>query len=189
MLISVVNFLIFLFAKVAMSAPTSVVAAETCLRHMEHKQMYPILIKPQITGYFRYVSDILIIYDQKKTNTKQTLDEFDELQHFIKLTIEKELHNSINFLDLTIHHEDKNVKFSIYRKPTQTDIIIHNSSCYTYEQKLSSIMYLLIRIHTHPVTKEARETQLNTMRNIVHNKQYKIIEIKKTWPTKTKYVQ
>jgi hypothetical protein len=33
---------------------------------MEHKQIYPILIKQQILAYFTYVDDILMIYNQNK---------------------------------------------------------------------------------------------------------------------------
>jgi hypothetical protein len=39
---------------------------------MEHKQIYPILIKHQIIGCFRYVDDILLIYDQRETNVEET---------------------------------------------------------------------------------------------------------------------
>jgi hypothetical protein len=93
----------------AMGAPTSAITSEAYIQNMEHKQIFPILIKHKITGYFRYVDDILIIYDQAKTNTDQTLGDFNE-QPTIKFTIEKESHNSINFLDLTIHRNKKQIR-------------------------------------------------------------------------------
>jgi hypothetical protein len=74
---------------------------------MEHTQMYPILRKQEIVAYYRYVDDILIIYDQRKTNIDDTLQEFNKLQPTINLTIEKEQHESINFFDLTIHRKRK----------------------------------------------------------------------------------
>jgi hypothetical protein len=46
----------------AMGALTSVIIAETYMQHMEHTQMYPILIKQQIVGYFQYVDDISIFF-------------------------------------------------------------------------------------------------------------------------------
>jgi hypothetical protein len=64
-----------------------------------------------------------IIYDRNKINMEQTLSEFNRLQPSIKYTIEKELHKEINFLGLTIHRKDKKLRFSIYGKPTQIDII------------------------------------------------------------------
>jgi hypothetical protein len=57
---------------------------------MEHKYMYPILRTGEIVAYYRYVDDILIIYDQHKTNIEQTLEEFNNIQPAIKFTTEKE---------------------------------------------------------------------------------------------------
>jgi hypothetical protein len=55
-----------------MGAPTSAILAEIYIQYLEHKQLYPILIKQKIIGYFRYVDDILIIYNGKRTHkTKQ----------------------------------------------------------------------------------------------------------------------
>jgi hypothetical protein len=39
----------------AMGAPTSAILADI---HIEHKQLYPILLKQKNIGYFRYVDDI-----------------------------------------------------------------------------------------------------------------------------------
>jgi hypothetical protein len=165
--------------RVAMGAPTSAVLPETYIRHMEHTQIYPILVKQQIIGYFRYVDDILLIYDQNKTNIEQILNEFNKLQPTIKFTIEKELHESVNFLDLTIHREEKKLLFSINRKPIQTVIIIPSDSCYPYEHKFSSINNLLNRAHSCPITKEAKEIELNTIRSILLNNRYNINESNK----------
>jgi hypothetical protein len=49
-----------------MGAPTSDILAEVYIQYMERKQPYPILVKQQIISYFRYVIDILIIYNQNK---------------------------------------------------------------------------------------------------------------------------
>jgi hypothetical protein len=51
--------------------------------------MYPILIKYQIIGYFRYVDSILLIYDKRKTNIDETLAEFNEQQPTIKFAIKE----------------------------------------------------------------------------------------------------
>jgi hypothetical protein len=129
--------------ELAMGAPTSSILAEIYIQNMEHTKTHPILIKQQIIAYFRYVDDILIIYDQKKTDIKYTLDKFNKLQSTIRFTIEKEKQKSINYLDIEIYQNDKNMQFSIYRKPTKTDIIIPESSCHPYEHKVSGIKYLV----------------------------------------------
>jgi hypothetical protein len=81
------------------------------------------------------------------TKTKQTLKELMNIQPSIKFTIEKEKHKEINYLDIKIHCKEKRLEFSIYRTPTQTDIIIPNSSCHPHEHKLSGIKYQLNRLH------------------------------------------
>jgi hypothetical protein len=98
-----------------------------------------------------------------------TLIEFNKLQSNINFTIEKEQYESINFLDLTIHHENKNLQFSIYQKPTQIDIIIPNSSCHPYKHKLSGTKYLLNQLHTYPITEKAKDIEENTIKNILYN--------------------
>jgi hypothetical protein len=74
-------------------------------------------IAVQIIGCFRYVDDILLIYDERETNIGKTLDEFNEEQPTIKFTIEKESHNSIHFLDLSVHRGEREIEFAICRKP------------------------------------------------------------------------
>jgi hypothetical protein len=60
-----------------LGAPISAILAETYIQQIENKQIYPILIKPQIIAYFRYVDSIFIIYD-KKTNIDEALTEFNK---------------------------------------------------------------------------------------------------------------
>jgi hypothetical protein len=45
--------------------------------------------------------------------------------------MEKEVNNKINFLDLFIEETHNNLQIGIYRKPTATDLVIHNGSCHT----------------------------------------------------------
>jgi hypothetical protein len=137
-----------------MGAPTSAILAETFIQHMEHKHRYPILKTQEIISYYTYVDDILMT----KTNNEQTT-EFNNIQPSIKFTTEKEQHKEINCLDITIHCKDKRLEFSICRKPTQTDIIISNSSCHPHEHKVSGIKYLLNQLNTHPITKKSKQTQ------------------------------
>jgi hypothetical protein len=129
----------------ALGAPISAILAKVFIQYMEHKYIYPVLRTREIMAYYRYMYDILIIYDQRKTNIQQILEEFNNMQPTIKFTIEKEQKEKINYLDITIHRKNGRLEFSIYRKPTQTDIIIPNSSCHPNEHKLSGINFLLNR--------------------------------------------
>jgi uncharacterized lipoprotein NlpE involved in copper resistance len=63
---------------------------------MEHEQIYPVLTEQQIIAYFRYVDDILIIYDQKKINIEHTLNKFNKLQPSIN-SLQK-----MNYMNLSV---------------------------------------------------------------------------------------
>jgi len=45
-----------------MGAPTSSVFSEIYLQYIQNTEIYNLLLKYHIIGYFRYVDDILIIY-------------------------------------------------------------------------------------------------------------------------------
>ena len=52
----------------AMGAPTSGIIAESFLQHLESTHINNLLSKHKIAAYFRYVDDILLIYDSLHTN-------------------------------------------------------------------------------------------------------------------------
>jgi hypothetical protein len=137
----------------AMGAPTSAILAEIYIQNLEHTQIYGFLIKQHIIAYFRYLDDILIVYDSKKTNIDDTINDFNKMQPKIKFTVEKENKKSINFLDIGIHRGKDNLQFSIYRKKTATDIIIPSDSCHPQEHKIAGIKYLLNRVLIIPSLK------------------------------------
>jgi hypothetical protein len=125
-----------------------------------------------MTGYLRYVNGILIIYYQKKTNVDETGAKSKNKKSNIKFTIEKEHHNSINFLNLTMQCKRTKLEFMVCRKPTQRDVIILNGSCLPHEHKIASTNYLMNRVHKYPITKEAREKELSIIQDILHNNEY-----------------
>jgi len=100
----------------AMGAPTSSLLSEIVLQHMEHNAIYNILTLNNILGYFRYVDDILIVYNKSHTNIHKVHKEFNNINNDIQFTIEEEINNSINFLDITIKKTDTTISTDIYRK-------------------------------------------------------------------------
>jgi hypothetical protein len=94
--------------------------------------------------------------------------------------MEKELHDSIKFLDLTLHREKEKLLYIFNKQKANIDIIIiPNDSCHPYEHKFPSSNYLLNTGHNYPITKEAKETELNTIKCTVLNNQYNINHINK----------
>jgi hypothetical protein len=112
----------------AKGAPTSGLIAEYFLLNFEHIHLTTLADKHRIIKYFRYVDDILLIYDSDHTDTQKVLDDFNTVHPKLKFTAETESDNKINYLDITIHKTPIGWKTSIYRKPTFTDMIIPFSS-------------------------------------------------------------
>jgi hypothetical protein len=57
----------------AMGAPTSAILAEVFIQYFEHTTVIDILKKFQIIDYYRYIDDILIIYNAYLTNIDNIL--------------------------------------------------------------------------------------------------------------------
>jgi hypothetical protein len=54
----------------------------------------------------------------------------------------------------------RNLQFGIYRKPTATDIMIHNKSCHPSEHKWSGITYLINQLRTYPIENKSEEQNI-----------------------------
>jgi len=61
----------------AMGAPSSGPIAEFFLQNLEDTHLTHLRNKHNITAYFRYVDDILIIYDFRHTDIKNILEDFN----------------------------------------------------------------------------------------------------------------
>ena len=156
----------------AMGAPTSAILSEVFLQNLEHMLITDILKKHHIIDYYRYVDDILIVYNTQKTNIIDTLNEFNTIHHKIKFKMEQQSQNKLNYLDLTIMTNNNELKFAIYRKPTSTDLIIHNTSCHPYEHKKAAINYLRNRINTYKLTNEGKIKEEGIINRILVNNEY-----------------
>jgi len=55
----------------AMGAPSSSILSEIYLQFMENTKIFEILRNSKIEGYYKYVEDILIIYNENCTNIEE----------------------------------------------------------------------------------------------------------------------
>jgi hypothetical protein len=117
----------------AMGTPTSAILSESFLQYLEHNHIIHILQKHNIIGYYRYADNILIIYNIQITQIQNTLNEFYSTHNVLKFTMETEKERKLNFLDITLKNKGKKTEFNNYRKPTNTDHLIHQNSCHPYE--------------------------------------------------------
>jgi hypothetical protein len=100
-----------------------------------------------------------------------TLQEFNLLHPNIQYTIEKQINNTLNFLDITIKNVHNKLTFDIYRKPTTTDII-HKNSCHPAKHKNTAILHLINRMNTYPITKNNKQLELQRINTILQNNNY-----------------
>jgi hypothetical protein len=155
-----------------MGAPTSSIFSEFYLQYQENYRIYDLLRNHNIAGYFLYVDNILIIYNEITMNIEDLLHCFNNLTPKLKFTLEKEVESKINFLNLTIHREHNNFSTDIYRKPTFTDTIIPSDSCHPEEHKLAAVRYLYNRMDAYHIPPNRRRKEENLIQQILHNNGY-----------------
>ena len=105
--------------------------------------------KHKIINYFRYVEDILIIFDPNHSIIQAILADFNTLHPKLQFTAETEKDNAINYLDVNIHRTPSGWKTAVYRKPTFTDTIIPYTSNHPPQHKYAAIRFLYNGLHTH----------------------------------------
>jgi hypothetical protein len=151
----------------AMGAPSSGLISEIFLQHMEQTHMTHVADKHKIIEYFRYVDDILLIYDSNHTDIQEILTDFNTIHPNLKFTAETESDNRINYLDITIHRTPTDWKISIYRKPTFTDTIIPYTSNHPTQHKFAAIRFLYNRLNTYDLPTEEYKQEEQIIHNIL----------------------
>jgi hypothetical protein len=73
--------------------------------------------------------------------------------------MEMEMDKQLNFLDISTYRTQRDLQFGIYRKPTVTDIMIHNKSCHPREHMWSGIEYLINHLQKYPIAGKQDEQQ------------------------------
>jgi len=158
--------------ELAMVAPTFSVLSEIYLQFIEHTRIYTVLLQNNILGYFQYVNDIPIVYNDPTTDIDKALDSFSNATPTVKFTMEKEIDNTINFLDVTVQKRTESFSFNIYRKPTMTDTIIPSDSCHPPEHKYAAIQDMINRMNTYHLNKSNKQLGCNIIKQIIYNHNY-----------------
>ena len=119
------------------------------------------------------MDDILCLYNGTDRQLNSLLNTLNSIEPSIKFTIETEVDKSINFLDLTIEHINKNnFNFQIYRKPTYTDTIIPSTSNHPFSTKMAAFHSMLHRLISIPLDTQNFKYELNIITKIAENNGY-----------------
>ena len=157
-----------------MGAPSSSILSEIYLQYLEKTKALSIMTKPGIEGYFRYVDDILLIYNKHIIDINEILTLFNSVSPSLKFSLEVETNNSLNYLDLTLIKNPNAISYDIYRKPTATDTIITRDYCHPIEKKMAAIGYFANRINTYELSNDSKQTEIDTIKHNLRNNSYDV---------------
>jgi hypothetical protein len=157
-----------------MGAPSFGLIAEIFLQHTEHLHMACLSKKHRIVNCFRYVDNILLIFDPNHSSIQAILNDFNALHQNLQFTAEVEENNTINYLDLTIHKTPTSWKTTIYRKPTFTDTIIPYTSNHPTQHKYAAVKFLYSRLNTYNLQTDEYQQGEDTIHSILYNNSFPI---------------
>ncbi len=121
--------------------------AEFALHMIEEKFTEPKL-------FIRYVDDCLALFENED-QAEQFLAHLNTQNRDIQFTIEKEQNNAIDFLDMTIYHQQNIIHTKWHIKPTNTFLYTHFSSASPSSYKKNAIRALYTR--SQKLSSEAHE--------------------------------
>ena len=147
------------------------------MQYIEDQFIEQIKQQFNITLYGRYVDDIIIVYNNKEDISKNILDKFNQIHPKLKFTLETEINNTINYLDITIKRNNHNLQFSIFRKSTTSKLSINNNSCHPEQHKIANFRFLLHRLNTIPMSKKNYRIELNNILDIAEHNNYPMYKI------------
>ena len=166
----------------AMGAPLSSTLAQIYLCNFEETHIMNVK-NPYfkfIHKYFRYVDDTFLIFSGTDRLIKALVKYVNSLSPHIKFTFEKMQNNTLNFLDLSIKlQRDGHLKFSIYRKPMTTDLLIPYSSNQPRDHKHAALHSLAFRAFNIPLSKKDLFQELNVIRYLACKNNFPAFEVNK----------
>lgn len=152
----------------AMGSPLSSILSEIYLNDMENTYILSEHNKyaNKILFYKRYVDDTFVIFNGNSRQLNLMKNIFNKINNNLQFTLETEIDNKLNFLDLTIEKIDGKLAFNIYRKPTATNHTIHQTSYHPMNHKLAAYNTMIHRMLSIPLSPDCYNSELNTIKYI-----------------------
>jgi hypothetical protein len=130
------------------------------------------LKKLGVKHWFRFVDDTFVVV--KSIEQADTILKFLNEQHkTIKFTMEKEIGNKINFLDITIKRKpDLTLETLTYRKPTFTGVMLNWNSLTSIKYKTGLIRCLLDRSYKICSSEKQKQIEMAQLRILLLKNNY-----------------
>jgi hypothetical protein len=128
--------------EVAMGSPLSPVIAKFFMEDFEKKAIEQATHKP--VCWFRYVDDTFVIWPHGQEKLTEFLNHLNGLHNKVQFTMEKEEDGHLPFLDNDIYRKpDGSLGHKAYRKPTHTNLYLHQNSHHHPANKQSVLASLI----------------------------------------------
>ena len=128
----------------AMGSPLSPVMACLFMEMLEKDDFQRIIGRGCI--WLRYVDDVLAVVPVN-ANVENKLRLLNNVNSNIQFTVEQEVDNKLPFLDTLIIRGVNDVKFKVYRKPTNRDDFIHYFSAHDERVKTGVVIGFFLRAY------------------------------------------
>ncbi|KAK5644828.1 hypothetical protein RI129_006128 [Pyrocoelia pectoralis] len=129
-------------------------------------------INDKIIFYKRYVDDILVVFDGTNQDIEEVFLALNQAHPNIAFTLEKEVNNTLNFLDLTITRLHQSLEIAVYRKPTTTDHVIPFNSFHAISHKLAAFRFYFNRLFQLPLQPQKFNEELAIIYQLAYNNGY-----------------
>ena len=126
-----------------MGSPLSPVAACLYMECLEKDHYQGIMGRDVL--WARYVDDVLVVVP-RNMNLDEKLDQLNSVDSKIQFTLEKENRGTIAFLDTEIVRGDQ-VRFKVYRKPTNKECYVHYYSGHSDRVKRGVVIGFFLRAY------------------------------------------
>ena len=122
--------------------------------------------------WYRYVDDTFVIWPHGRERLMEFLDHLNSLHNNIEFTIEIEKDGHLPFLDIDIYRRmDSSLGHKVYRKPTHTNLYLHQHSHHHPANKHSVLSSLIHRAKTL-CDRDSLAQELNFLTTVFKNNGY-----------------
>ncbi|XP_045474883.1 uncharacterized protein LOC123680811 [Harmonia axyridis] len=145
------------------------------MTHLE-KKIFSIMnnnLTVYVLYWKRYVDDVFCIWTGSDSELESFLKLINSFYDGVHFTLELEnVDKSLNFLDIQIKIVNDHLDFDIYRKPTFSDVLIHNSSSHPYRIKMSAFHSLVHRLISTPLSENNFKKEVEMLKLLTKNNGY-----------------
>lgn len=158
----------------AMGSPLSGIMADIYMNYIENKIYNTILNFDGSIKWYRFVDDVLIIYNHNNITIDQILNISNNINANIVFTKEIETDNLLNYLDIAITRTSSKLETAVFRKGTTTSHVIHHDSCHPAEHKQAAFRCYINRAETIPSNLASKKREYEVIYQIASDNGYDV---------------